>query len=478
MVNANIVTMTIWTPDLSGREGPVYKAIADAIAEGARDGTLAPGSRLPTHRDLAHRLGVTVATITRAYQEARRRGLVHGEVGRGTFVQPPPTASASFRHATEAELDQAPAGPIDLSLNFPVLDGHANVLSHTLAELAQEADLTALLRYQPDQGLPRHREVGATWLARSGVVVRAEEVTVTAGAHHAMACALAAVCRAGDVVLVEELTFPGVRALAEQMGLILHGVAMDSEGLIPEALQAACAATGARTLYTVPTLQNPTGAIMPEARRRQIADVAAAHDLTVLEDDVYAMLPARPQTPLAALIPERTIYFTSVSKTLAPGLRVGFAAAPRHLTPYLAAAVRTSLWMTPPLMVEVACRWITSGTAETLIARTRRELARRRDLADRLLIAPTGMSCDTPRDSAHLWLKLPEGWQVGQFVEDARRVGIILRSPDVFTVGRTRVSDHIRLCPGAEPDMGRYREALNRLAGLLRHGPASLQPVL
>src|SRR5437762_14239985 len=162
--------MTIWRPDLRRRSGPRYAAIAEALAEDAAEGRLRPGVRLPTHRDLAGTLGVTVGTVTRAYAEAARRGLVSGEVGRGTFVRavagpalsaPPPDGRAL----------------IDLSANLPPAGAEgveAATLSRTLAALARRRDLARLLAYPPEGGLPSHRAAGAEWVGRAGLAVEAE----------------------------------------------------------------------------------------------------------------------------------------------------------------------------------------------------------------------------------------------------------------------------------------------------------------
>lgn len=479
MVNGNIVTMTIWTPDLAGRPGPTYKAIADALGEAIAAGTLPPDARLPTHRDLAWRLGVTVTTITRAYREARARGLVSGTVGRGTFVRPPEPAVFSEESYAIAPLDES--GPIDLSLNFPVLEGRAVLLAETLAEMSRSNSLDRLLRYQPDVGLPEHRAAGAAWMAESGVAVSADSVVVTAGAQHAIGATLAALCKPGDAILTESLTFPGVKALAQEMRLTAHGVAMDAEGLRPDALEEACRTHAPRALYLVPTLQNPTSTIMPEARRRRIAAVCERHGVTIIEDDIYALLLSDRPPPMATFLPRQTVYIASAAKALAPGLRVGFCAAPPALLSRIGSAVRLSCWMAPPLTVEVVRRWMDSGQATRIVADTRAVIAQRRALADRLLLADTpGLSTATPAESYHLWLRLPEGWTTGALVDQAHGVGLTLQRSDVFAVGRDangQTRDHLRLCLGTEGSEARFAEGLRRLRDLLRQ-PAGGVPAV
>src|SRR6185503_7364485 len=197
--NTYIVTMTSWEPDLRARSGPRYLAIADALADDVAQGRLRPGGRLPTHRDLAERLGVTVGTVSRAYAEAAHRGLVSGEVGRGSFVR---------NEAPEFGVPAAgaPQGLVDLSVNHPPTtkdESRGEVLARTLAALARRSDLARLLEYPPEAGAPAHRAAGAAWIARSGLKAAAANVLVTSGSQHGMTALFAALLRPGDLVLTE-----------------------------------------------------------------------------------------------------------------------------------------------------------------------------------------------------------------------------------------------------------------------------------
>ena len=313
----------MWLPKLEGRNGPVYRAIADAIDEDVQNGALRAGARLPPHRDLADHLGVTVTTVTRAYTEAARRGLTSGHVGRGTFIR-----------GTEADDE---AGLLDLSVNILMPDQEVlNLQPHLFQR--RVLPWTQLFGYAPKRGHARHRQLLAGWLADQGLVSHPDHIVATAGAQHGLAVAFQTLVEPGATLLTEEVTYSGARLLAGQWRLKLRPVAMDAEGLRPDALDAACRATRARVLYCMPRLQNPTSAIMSEKRRRQIAALAARHRLTLIEDDVYGF--ASPErTPLAALLPERTVFVTSVSKSLLPGLRAGCIVAPPALIERLVAAV-------------------------------------------------------------------------------------------------------------------------------------------
>src|SRR5262245_43570762 len=347
--------MTMWQPKLKDRPEPLYLALADALAEDVSAGRLDEGVRLPTHRDLAQSLGVTVGTVSRGYAEAARRGLVSGEVGRGTFVR----ASAPDRRGGRS-------GVLDLSLNHPPVLASEPArlgLKSALLALAGRADMGALLDYPADGGNASHREAGAEWIRRAGVDASPDRVLVCNGSQHALMTVLATLFRPGDLILTEALTYPGVKAAALLLRLRLQGVALDADGLRPDALEAACRAGGARGLYCVPTLHNPTASVMPEARREELADIARRYQVSIVEDDIHALLPDERPRPLAALVPEATCYVTSTSKTLAPSLRIGYVLGPGGWTERLAAGIRATTWSASPLTAELVSAWIRDGTA-------------------------------------------------------------------------------------------------------------------
>ena len=456
--------MTNWMPQVTGRIGPQYLAIAAAIAEDVEAGRLPPGTRLPTHRDLAYKLGVTVGTITRAYAEAERRGLISGEVGRGTYIRDRLAATGFL--ATDPG-----SNAVDLSLNYPPpTPFEAEALARTMADLAGRPDLLGqLLTYQPHGGMPAHRAAMARWLAGFGVTASPDALLLTTGAQAAMTTIFGAVAKPGEVILADALTYPGMKALASLMQLRLHGLAMDEEGVIPDALEAACRQGGARAYYCLSTLHNPTTATLPEARRRAIVDIARRHDLWLVEDDIHGFLADRTPPPVVSLAPERTLYLTSVSKQMAPGLRIGAIVAPEALLPRLLAVARTTTWMASPVTAEIAARWLDDGTAMQLADIRREETRARQAIVRRRL---EGQSYRTTDTSFHVWLALPEAWRQRNLAEEARRRGISVAAGDVFAVTRAAGRDHVRLSISA----ARSREELDRglaiLAELLAEDPA------
>ena len=458
---------TIWAPDLTTHSGPIYRAIAEALAEDIRAERLAAGTRLPPMRALAERLEVTVGTVYRAYALAETRGLIDRQLGRGTFVR----GAAEPRGRAAAPDDGAGSGTVDLSRNEPVDIPLGPTLQRALAAMAREPDLERMLDYGYSQGQPRHREILARWIRARGHAAEPERMIVTSGAQQALTIALGALARAGDTLMVEALTYPGIKNLARLFGLKLRPLAIDEHGLIPEALAAAATDSpgepGARLLYCMPNVHNPTTASLPAERRRALAAIAAEQGVVVIEDDVYPKSAGAPLPCLAELAPEHTVYISSLSKTVAPGLRVGAISAPARLTPDLVAVTQTTSWMAPPLMAELACRWIEDGTVAELDRERDAATARLHEAARRGL---AGLAYRHEPHNNHLWLPLEAPWTGAEFAAKAAEHGVLVSPAEHFAIDPNRAPAAVRLClPNLAP--ARLEAALRSLVEIHEGGP-------
>jgi len=451
----------MWRPHKLSPRGPVYLAIADALAADLEAERVRPGERLPTHRELARALGVNVVTITRAYAEAARRGLVEGHVGRGTFVR---TIEARPR---EPSARGRAAGAIDLSQNQIALppgsfDAPA-LLETTGARLANALHAG----YQP-AGQGEHRAAGARWIERAGLATDPERVIVTTGGQQALAAVLATFAKAGDTVLVEELTYAGIKSLAALFRLRLVPVAVDEQGLVPESLEEACRRGNPKLLYCMPNLHNPTGVVLARERRERVAALAQRYDLLVLEDDASGFLLEAPPAPIAALAPERGIFVTSLSKSLAPGLRIGYLAAPEALLAKLRETQAALTWMTPALTAALASQLIEDGGLARVVAAKRAEVRARRALFEPLL---GHLGSPSHPDSPCLWIPLPEPWRGEELSVAAEKAGVLVSPAETFAASRAHAPHAVRLCLGTPEARADVETALARLALLLEGLP-------
>ena len=456
-----------WQIQIRNRQGPLYAAICEAIAQDVASGQLKPGQKLPPHRDLAFKLGVTIGTVARAYAEATERGLVVGEVGRGTFV-----VDYGSQRAETTQLVVEEGGSkgeiIDLGLNLSAIGEGEAMLRDSLASITDHATCGELLRYQPAGGMYTHRKAAADWLARLGLNAEADSIVVCNGGQHAVFLSFMAVAKHGETIVAELLTYPGAKAAAHQQGINLAGVAMDEEGLQPDALRELCRVRRPKALYMMPVLQNPTTITTSARRLIEIAEIAKEFDLWVIEDDVYGFLAVNRPKPITTLIPERTIYLTSASKSMAPGLRVGFIRAPEAMIHTLQDLGCMTNWMTPPLLAEIVSMWIGDGKADRLVAWHRKQAQERQDIAHRWL---GEHARKTSTSSYHLWLNLPEAWRMDSFATAALREGVRVITADAFAVKRDHAPHAVRLCLGAAFSPSQIEAAMRKLVSIIDAPP-------
>jgi DNA-binding transcriptional MocR family regulator len=449
-----------WLPVLSAADGPRYLAFVQALENDIQTGVLKPGTRLLPQRDMANQLGLSVGTVSRAYAEAEARGLISGEVGRGTFVQRP-RPPANTKHAAQTT--------INLALNVPPSTGEAELISSVLSEILADDALSPLLGYLPHQGLPAHRQIMSGWLATFGMKADSANLFITHGGQHALSIAINMVAKPNETVLTERFTYSGMAALSAQNGYRLHGVDGDAEGLLPDALDRAFAETGASVLFAMPSLQTPTGTVMTQERRRQVADVIRKHNAYFLEDDAYAFLFASPPNPISALAPDRSFYVTSFAKCLAPGLRIAAMIVPEQFRDRSINAVRATGWMASPIMAEVVARLIHSGDLLRQVHAKRAAAARRNAIADRVLGAWLAPMSDTP--GFHRWLPIPAGRTLIALVTQAAQAGITIAPPGALQqVDRGTLG--IRLCLGHPATDAILENALLELRQILETAEA------
>ena len=455
--------MTSWIPSISKTDGPLYLGIADAIASAIESGELADDARLPPQRSMASALGIDYTTVSRAYAEAGRRGLVEGRVGQGTFV---------VRRTPGKPAGPVTGGQVDLGMNVPPpIDDPALAarMWRGFAELEHTGGLELLRHYQSPGGAGADRMAGMQWLSRRRLPSLAvERVLVCPGAQGAMLAVMGTLANPGDTVLSEALCYPGFRALAAQLRLSVCPVAMDAEGILPEEFDAACRRERPKVLYCTPTLHNPTTATMSRVRREAIVAVARRHGVPILEDDAYWALLAEPLPPLAALAPELTYYIGGLAKTLAPALRIAYLATPDTRTAArVMGGIRATATMASPLTAALATSWIEDGTADAVLLAIRAETRARQAIATSIL--PPEMARTHP-NAFHAWLLLSEPWTREEFASRMRTTGIATVNSDAFAVARP--PEAVRLALGAAVSRSTLVQGLRIIADLLQQSPA------
>ncbi|SAK58137.1 GntR family transcriptional regulator [Caballeronia hypogeia] len=433
-----------------------YKTLVDHLADDIRTGRLRPGTRLPTHRDLAARECVALVTATRVYAELQAMGLVSGETGRGTFVKEP------LPRGQGIDLQAWGTDTVDLSFNNPSLPAQAGLLRTALRQLALAGDLESLLRYQPHGGREHERAIVARHLTSRGLEATGADTVLVSGGQHGLTTTAMALLEPGDVVAVDTLTYPGFKLAAEANRLELVPIPAAGSGPDPDALTALCKRRRVRALYTMPTLHNPLGWVMSATRRRELVAIARRHGLILIEDAAYAFLAEDAPPPLASLAPESTVYVSSFSKSVATGLRVGFVHAPTEWIPKLERKIRATTWNVPATMTAIACGWVEDGTVARLEAEKRKDAAQRQSLAARVLSKVRRIGHPS---SYFLWLPLEQ-----EVRADAIAMALMRERISVSTAHPFATSPHvphaIRLAL-ASVDMPTLRRSLEIVARVI-----------
>ncbi|MGZ3272444.1 MAG: aminotransferase-like domain-containing protein [Caulobacteraceae bacterium] len=446
-----------WRPALEGSRRPIYLAIADALAEDVRVGRLAAGQQLPTQRRLARTLGVDLTTVTRAYGEAQARGLIEALVGQGTFVK---------------ALTEIPARRPDLSMNLPPLFHNPALTARLWREAAQLESLGGLpllLGYQDAGGAEQDKLAAAQWLDPRLPGLPTNRIVVAGGAQAALMAIFSLLCRRGDVVCADTLTYPGFRSLASQLGLAVTGLPGDEAGLLPEAFEEACRRAPPKALYCTPTLHNPTTATLSADRRADIVRIARAFGVNIIEDDAYSPLKPDAPAPLAALAPEITYYVGGLAKVMSPALRIAYVVAPSPRDAMRVTAIqRATIGRASPLTAMMATHWIRTGAGFALLEAIRTETRARYASVRRRL--PKDAYLGDP-DAFHLWLRLPMGWSRGLFAGRLQAQGVTVVPSDAFCVDGTP-PEAARLSVGAFSTREGLDAALERISDLLEHEAA------
>ncbi|MGB9990414.1 aminotransferase-like domain-containing protein [Massilia sp. SM-13] len=404
-----------------------YKHIVDHFSGAIERGELRPGDQLPALRKLMKERGIALATAVRVYSELERSGLVVGEGGRGTFVRDTSLPRGSG-------LEQHPLGRLaDLSFNYPALPGQAEMLRDGLRTLASSGDLDALLHSAPQGGRPHERETVARHLRNRSIQVPGSQVLIVNGAQQGLAITVGALLKPGDVLVADALTYPGMKALALASRLDLLSLPAAGEGMNLDALEAICGERPVRAVYAMPTMHNPLGWVMPERGRMRLAALSDRFGFLIIEDGAYAFLAEPAPKPVFTYAPERTVYVSGLSKSVASGLRLGFVVAPEKLIPELEHAIRISSWNTPSLTVALACQWIESGAVDELEDRKRADAAARQQLARKVL---AGAKLRSHPISYFLWLELPDYLRADVVAADLQREGVIVTTAEPFSLGR------------------------------------------
>jgi DNA-binding transcriptional MocR family regulator len=435
-----------------------YVGLVDELAAAIAAGRLKPGDRLLPQRAFAYEKGIASSTAGRVYAELLRRGLVVGEVGRGTFVAGSRTSPGPLR-------GEPRDGRIDLEFNFPTVAPQFELIARSLTGLQRVDAMSASMAPVTQARLESARRVSTEFMKTARWQPRADGFVFTGSGRQSIAAAVSALVPVGGRLGVEAITYATIKSIAARLGVTVVPIAVDREGIRPDAVAKTHRGGALSALYLQPVLHNPMGHSMSAARREEMTKLASRLGLFIIEDLVYGFLSDDP--PLAASAADRCIVVDSLSKRIAPGVAVGFLHVPTSLRERVAATVRAGAWSVSSLALDLGMRLMGDGTAAE-ITRLKRTDARKRQAIVAKCLAGQAIVAD-PR-SYHVWLQLPHGWRAEAFAAAAARHGISLTPSNAFTIAPGHAPNAVRLALGL-PTHGQLHAAGDKLAELLATHP-------
>lgn len=446
-----------WKPSVEKTDGPMYLFIAKAISNDIERGVLEPGQRLPPQRALAEVLGIDFTTVSRAYALARKEGLVEGRVGHGTYIKDRRVIAAPHAKATSDP-------SVDTSMNMPPQFDDAGLIQEMwggFSTSSSEIGSDLLMRYQTPGGCNLDRSAGKRWLDDHFDLQHTDNVLTFSGVQSAVWAILKQIAGQNDTVCCEALCYPGFLALAKHLNLNVRPIEMDDGGLNPDALAAACEKARPKAVYLTPTLHNPTTVTMSKERRRRIVEVARKYELQIIEDDAYGVLAQSAPQPIAHYGADVTWYISTLSKCLAPSLRVCYVLPPSGASNEgLKRAIRANGSMASPLTAALATQWITSGLANRITLAIRAETQLRQQAFSKVM-----PDIKLQADAFHVWLELPEEQSATEFVLRTRGFDIGLVPSVAFSLYKG--PNAVRIALGSSPTMLKFESGLRKLADAL-----------
>lgn len=421
-----------WKPDKQKLKTPIYRSLAQLMEYDIQNGNLLANTKLPPQRELADYLDLNHSTITKAYKICELKGLIHANVGSGTFVSPNANSSSSI-------VNQDDTAVADMGMVLPFFK-HNQLVKDIAKEVLKKPLSEKLFEYSNPLGSQNQRIVGAKWLSQFGIDSHANNIIITAGAQNALAIILSSLFSPGDKIITDPYTYPNFIALANMLHIQLIAVNYDEQGMLPNELDTICSLEKIHGIFLMTSCNNPTTVSFSSQRIRELATIIKKHDLLAIEDDVFAFLRKNKVTPIYSLLPEQTIYISGISKSICAGIRVAYMCCPLKYFSKLEKGCYNLNIKTSSLNVEVATEVIKSGIAQELIREKYKMTTKRNHLYSKYF---PSASCEL--ESYYQWLQLPEDCS-GKFFESLMESqNIKVYGAERFSVGDNARNNAIRI---------------------------------
>lgn len=443
-----------WKPSFKNTTLPLYKELAKQLEEDIKNGILLPGTKLPPQRELADYLDINLSTVTRAFKICMQKGLIVSSTGNGTYISSDVVYDSNMLLLNPLEEKVIEMGAI-LPNRFP-----NKYVAEAIQAVLKEPNADILMQYNTNLNNTRQLLMAARWISKAGLQIDYQTILFASGGQNALTAILAALFHAGDKVACDVFTYPGLKSTAKLLGIILIPLKEYTE----EALNHVYKNYSIKALYVIPDYHNPTTHVMDLCTRQTIASFADKNNIIVLEDAINSFLSANLYPPIHTLIPEHTVYFLSLSKTLAPGLRLAYVLAPLQYQKDIATALYNINISVSPLLGQAAATLIQSGKADIILSQRQAFIIERNHIVNEYLSAYHLKGDDT---CPFRWLILPDGFTGHVFEQLARASKVQVYAADRFLVGNTIPYEAIRISVVSEENTDHFIKGIQIIQMLL-----------
>ena len=448
-----------WKPNITKKKGSLYKTLSDLLEEDIKNGILKPGDKLPPQRELADFLDVNLSTISRTFKLCEQKGLISGEVGRGTYISSDANVNSTLLNPANTK------NLIEMGAIYPPYEQNKYIIKF-IENMLRQPNSDKFLEYSSPCGTLAQRSSGVKWLKNLNLNITEENILLASGGQNALCSILSSLFQPGDRIGTDPLIYSGVKTLAKMLGIQLVPIMQQMNEMSPSALKNYCRNNELKGIYLIPDYQNPTTHSMSLKTRNEIVDIAKEYNLIIIEDGINSMLSENYITPIAALAPEQTIYISSISKVLCAGLRVSFIASPYIYQKTLESALYNINMMISPFNAEIVHQLINSPIGDKIVRERREMVIERSNLTDAIL---NGFDILGDKYCNFRWLMLPEGWNGKIFETCAKNAGVQVYCAERFAIGNASVPAAIRISITAPRDLTELERGLNIIKSILQH---------
>ncbi|MGM7724332.1 PLP-dependent aminotransferase family protein [Metabacillus sp. Hm71] len=446
-----------WKPSIDKTKKPIYQALAGQLEEDILNGVLLPGTKLPPQRELADYLDLNLSTISKAFKVCELKGLLSASVGSGTFVSYDALSNAYLLEETK------PKQLIEMGATLPDNASYEPLLLQ-LKSMLQETDYERWFGYGRAGESLWQKDAAVKLIRRGGFETTVDHILFANGGQNAIAATLASLCKPGDRIGADHHTYPGLKTVAAMLSVQIVPIKSANNEMSPSAFEYACKNDKIKGIYLIPDYHNPKACCMSVENRKVIAAIAKKYNQFIIEDATYHLHNEKTLPAVASFAPDQAIYIASLSKSIAPGLRLAYAAVPSRFKEQISKALYNLNISVSPLLAELAARTIVSNQFETIIDVHREQTIRRNQVVNRYLEDYTCLGTDS---GIFRWLLLPGKTTGAEFERLAAQHGVQVYAAERFVVGNSCPERAVRVAVCAPETLEELEQGLMILKRLL-----------